>query len=87
MRDEFLERLPELNAGLYSHLMQTLSEEEFELDIELAGCSDKVRYDLKREQWVLVGVIKFGLQSDLLQEIARRFAEIGKVPKGYPTNN
>ena len=87
MKDEFLERLPELNAGLYTHLMQALSEEEFELDIELAGCSNKVRYERERQKWVIIGVQKFGLQSDLLQRIARRFAEIDKVPKGYPTNN
>ena len=67
--------MPQINAGLYNHLMQTLSDEKTELELKLAGCSNhQVSQDLQRELWVVVGVSKFGLQSDLLQKIAGRFA-------------
>ena len=46
----------------------------------------QVSQDIQRELWVIVGVEQFGLQADLLQKVAQRFAEIGKVPKGYPSN-
>jgi hypothetical protein len=32
-------------------------------------------------------VQKFGFQSDMLHQIAERFAEKGKVPEGYPTKD
>lgn len=83
-RDAFLEQMPQMNAGLYTHLMQTLSDEKAELELKLAGCSNLVSQDLQRELWVVVGVSKFGLQSDLLKKIADRFAEIERVPKSYP---
>ena len=76
--------MPQMNAGLYSHLMQTLSDEKTELELKLTGCSNQVSQDLQRELWIVVGVEKFGLQSDLLEKIAYRFAEIGRVPKSYP---
>lgn len=85
-RDAFLEQMPQINAALYSHLMQTLKEEKTELELKLASCSaDQVsQKHLQRELWIVVGVEKFGLQSDLLEKIAYRFAEIGRVPKSYP---
>ena len=59
-----------MNAGLYSHLMQTLSDEKTELELKLTGCSNQVSQDLQRELWIVVGVSKFGLQSDLRLRVA-----------------
>ena len=67
--------MPQMNASLHDHLMQALLEEKVELELKLAGSPDKVGQDhLQREIWVIVGVQKFGLKSDKLQEIAQRFA-------------
>ena len=82
--------MPQKNERLYKHLMQALTDQKSELELKLTGCANdtdtQVSQDIQRELWVTVGVKKFGLQSDLLQKVAQRFAEIGKVPKGYPPN-
>ena len=59
IRDQFLEQMPEQNAGLFKHLMQALSETKSDLELKLTGCADdniEVSQDIQRELWVIVGV-------------------------------
>ena len=84
-KNQVLWQLRDRDPGLYEYAMESLKAEKLEVlaDLLKKSPSSSGYAALQRKLWQLDGAIHLGLDTDLLDKIAKKFADINAIPLGY----